>query len=242
MLKTFIVEDEPLARDELIYLLKRSKKVQVIGEADNLPQAWEDIVELEPELVFLDIGLAEHNGLELAQRLMELDRPPAVIFATAFDEYALQAFDLNALDYILKPFDERRIRQALDKLLMLKQESAISMSGSAVPLLKKLAVSLDDRIMMLDMDHIVVLASKEGKMSIHTTQGAFQSAEPLTRMEQRLDHSRFVRVHRNYIVNLSCIMEIQPWFNSTYLLLMSDDSRIPVSRNYVKTLRDLLGF
>lgn len=242
MLKTFIVEDEPLARDELIYLLKLSKKVQVIGEADNLPQAWEDIVELEPELVFLDIGLAEHNGLDLAQRLMELDRPPAVIFATAFDEYALLAFDLNALDYILKPFDERRIRQALDKLLMLKQESAISVPSSAAPLLKKLAVSLDDRIMMLDMDHIVVLASEDGKMSIRTTQGAFQSAEPLTRMEQRLDHSHFVRVHRNYIVNLSCIAEIQPWFNSTYLLLMSDDSRIPVSRNYVKTLRDLLGF
>ncbi len=242
MLTAFIVDDEPLARDELIYLLKRSKRVEVIGEAECMKQAHEQIVRLAPELVFLDIELAEHSGLELARKLLDLPQPPAVIFATAFAEYALQAFDLNAVDYILKPFDERRIRQALDKLIRLKKEPAIPVPTLPNTSLKKLAVSLEDRILMLDLEQIIALSSEDGKVIIATSQGRFVLNEPLAHMERRLDSPNFMRVHRNYIVNLSGIMEIQPWFNSTYLLVMSDDSRIPVSRSYVKQLREQLGF
>ncbi len=242
MLTAFIVDDEPLARDELVYLLKRSKMVEVIGEAEALEQAHEEIVRLQPELVFLDIELAEHSGLELARQLLDLPKPPAVIFATAFDEYALQAFDLNAIDYVLKPFDERRIRQALDKLVRLKREPAIPAPTLPRPQLKKLAVSIEDRILMLDLEQMIALSSEEGKVVISTAQGRFTLNEPLAHMERRLEDGRFMRVHRNYIVNLSGITEIQPWFNSTYLLVMSDDSRIPVSRSYVKQLREKLGF
>lgn len=107
MMKAFIVEDEPLARDELKYLLKRSRQVEVVGEAEGIEDAMRDISRLKPELVFLDIELADGNGLHLAKQLAELDPAPSLIFATAYDEFALQAFELYAFDYLLKPFNEK---------------------------------------------------------------------------------------------------------------------------------------
>ena len=106
MLKVYLVDDEPLARDELKYLLNRSKQVEILGESDDMEVAWQDISKLKPDLVFLDIELDEENGLNLAKQLETLEPAPAIVFATAYDEYALQAFESNAIDYILKPFDE----------------------------------------------------------------------------------------------------------------------------------------
>ncbi|MCU6339802.1 response regulator, partial [Enterobacter quasiroggenkampii] len=116
MLKVFIVDDEPLARDELCYLLRRTKRVDVVGEAESMEEALKRIGALRPDVVFLDIQLAEASGLEAAERLGALDEPPAIVFATAYDEYALRAFELNAADYILKPFDEQRIQLTVEKL------------------------------------------------------------------------------------------------------------------------------
>ncbi|MFH0068659.1 LytR/AlgR family response regulator transcription factor [Peribacillus sp. NPDC056705] len=248
MMKAFIVEDEPLARDELKYLLKRSRQVEVLGEAEGIEDAMREISRLKPELVFLDIELAEGNGLHLAKQLAELDPAPSLIFATAYDEFALQAFELYAFDYLLKPFNEKRIRQTLDKLMKQRQiengesRTAPPASRTAVEQTGKLAVSIDDRIVLIDRDHILFIGLVEGKTIIKTEEIEYKIGEPLIVLERKLDNRSFIRVHRGFIVNVTHISEIQPWFNSTYNLIMSDGSNIPVSRTYVKELRQLIGF
>ncbi|MDP1420555.1 LytTR family transcriptional regulator DNA-binding domain-containing protein [Peribacillus simplex] len=249
MMKAFIVEDEPLARDELKYLLKRSRQVEVVGEAEGIEDAMKDISRLKPELVFLDIELAEGNGLHLAKQLAELDPAPSLIFATAYDEFALQAFELYAFDYLLKPFNEKRIRQTLEKLMKQRQigedesrSAAPPASRTAVEQTGKLPVVIDDRIVLIDRDNILFIGHMDGKTIIKTEENEYKIGDPLIVLEKKLDKRSFLRVHRGFIVNVIHISEIQPWFNSTYNLIMSDGSNIPVSRTYVKELKQLIGF
>jgi two-component system response regulator LytT len=248
MMKAFIVEDEPLARDELKYLLKRSRQVDVVGEAEGIEDAMRDISHLKPDLVFLDIELAEGNGLQLAKQLAELDPAPSLIFATAYDEFALQAFELYAFDYLLKPYNENRIRQTLEKLMKQRKNredgprTAPPASRTAVEQTGKLAVEIDDRIVLIDRDTILFIGLIEGKTIIKTEENEYKIGDPLIVLERKLDNRSFLRVHRGFIVNVIHISEIQPWFNSTYNLIMSDGSNIPVSRTYVKELKQLIGF
>ncbi|MFJ5624533.1 LytR/AlgR family response regulator transcription factor [Peribacillus loiseleuriae] len=245
MLKAYIVDDEPLARDELKYLLIQSKQVKILGESDCLEDAVVDISKLKPDLVFLDIELAEDNGLQLAKHLLTLDPIPAIVFATAYDEYALQAFELNALDYLLKPFDENRIQKTLEKI---QQMQRIGEEENTIhPSLKKdhtgkMAVPVDERIILLTCDDILYLESFEGKSIIKMMEHTYKFSEALVVLEKKLNRGQFIRVHRSFIVNMDHIIEIEPWFNSTYHLIMKDRSKVPVSRTYVKELKQLLGF
>lgn len=247
MLRVYVVDDEPLARDEMKYLLHRSKQVEILGESDCLEDAIADISELRPDLVFLDIELAEENGLSLAKQLEALDLTPApaIVFATAYDEYALKAFELNAVDYILKPYDENRIEKTLEKIK--KMQKIGNQINPVNPALKndrngKIAVNLDERIILLTYADIVYLESSEGKCTIKTLEQEYKVNEALVALEKKLSKGPFLRVHRSFIVNLDHINEIQPWFNSTYNLIMKDRSEVPVSRTYVKELKHLLGF
>ncbi|EKN66666.1 response regulator LytR [Neobacillus bataviensis LMG 21833] len=245
MLKAYIVDDEPLARDELKYLLIRSEQVEILGDSDCIEDAITDIRVLKPDLVFLDIELAEDNGLSLAKQLESLEQTPAIVFATAYDEYALQAFELNAVDYILKPFDEERIQKTLGKIKNMQKlvnkhipiQSPLKQNGNG-----KIAVLVDERIILLTVADILYLESSEGKCNIVTTDQAYKVADALIVLEKKLPSAKFFRVHRSFIVNLDHIIEIEPWFNSTYNLLMTDGSKVPVSRTYVKELKKLLGF
>jgi two-component system response regulator LytT len=246
MLKAFIVDDEPLARDELKYLLLRSKQVEIVGESDCAEDTLEQIPSVRPDVVFLDIELAEDNGLELAQQLLTLNPTPAIVFATAYDEYALKSFEVNAVDYILKPFNEKRIQQTLEKVR--KMQRAPEENSQAVPSFKpatqfgKIAVLVDERIVLIDCQKIAYLGSCEGKCAIKTLEREYKVGDSLTMLEKKLSPHRFIRVHRGFIVNIDHISEIQPWFNSTYNLIMKEGSKIPVSRTYVKDLKNLLGF
>ncbi|MBP1995086.1 LytR/AlgR family response regulator transcription factor [Paenibacillus eucommiae] len=248
MLKAFIVDDEPLARDELTYFLRRSKQVEVIGEADCIQDAIEHIQALQPDVVFLDIELAEDSGLQLAEKLLAIEPAPAIVFATAYDEYALQAFNVNALDYILKPFDEVRIQQTIEKIERLQATSDKELSAAATPTRMptgqtgKIAISTEERILLIDIDKILFINSAEGKTLIKTLDNEYKIAETLVMIERKLQYTSFTRVHRSYLVNVQHIAEIQPWFNATYHLIMREGSKVPVSRNYVKELKQLLGF
>ncbi|MGG4033998.1 LytTR family transcriptional regulator DNA-binding domain-containing protein [Paenibacillus cisolokensis] len=247
MLRAFIVDDEPLARDELAYILRRTKRVDVIGEAESLEQAAEQIGQYKPDAVFLDIQLAEDSGLELAARLVRDDERPDIVFATAYDEHALKAFELNAADYILKPFDENRIRQTVEKLIRLRDARDAVSTRKAAPQLApertdKLAIMVDDRILLVPVSQILYIGSEEGKTVIATETGQkYTVAEPLVVFEQKLRNTPIVRVHRAYLANMDGIVEIQPWFHSTYNLMMKDGSKVPVSRTYTKELKQLIG-
>ncbi|MEH7076949.1 LytR/AlgR family response regulator transcription factor [Neobacillus drentensis] len=245
MLKAYILDDEPLARDELKYLLIRSAQVEIIGEGDCIEDAVADITELKPDLVFLDIELAEENGLSLARQLETLEDTPAIVFATAYDEYALEAFELDAVDYILKPFDEERILKTLEKIKKMKNIGNENIP--IAPTIKhnsngKIAVLADERIILLTVADILYLEASEGKCNIITINQAYKVADALVVLEKKLNKAKFLRVHRSFIVNLDHIVEIEPWFNSTYNLQMMDGSKVPVSRTYVKELKQLLGF
>mgnify|MGYP001175455027 CR=1 FL=1 len=247
MLKAYIVDDEPLARDELGYLLRRSRKAEVVGEAESLETALAQIQELQPDIVFLDIQLAEQNGMDLARRLAELNLGTEVVFATAYDEYALQAFELNAVDYILKPYDEQRILQTLEKAakrreLRHNRESGTSRTPSPGDKIEKLAIYAEDRILLIPVNRIITISSADGKTVITTGEREYQTTEPLASYEQKLRFTSILRVHRAFLVNLDHIVEIQPWFHSTYHLIMKDGTKVPVSRTYLKGLRDRLGF
>ena len=245
MLKVYILDDEPLARDELKYLLIRSEQVEIIGEGDCIEDAVTDITELKPDLVFLDIELAEENGLSLARQLETLEVTPAIVFATAYDEYALEAFELDAVDYILKPFDEERILKTLEKIKKMK-----NIGNENIPIAStikhnsngKIAVLAGERIILLTVADILYLEASEGKCNIITNNQAYKVADALVVLEKKLNKAKFLRVHRSFIVNLDHIVEIEPWFNSTYNLQMMDGSKVPVSRTYVKELKQLLGF
>lgn len=248
LLKALIVDDEPLARDELAYLLKRSKQIDIVGESDCLENALEQMENLDIDVVFLDIQLADESGLDMASFVNKLDHPPLIVFATAFDEYALQAFELNAVDYILKPFDEKRVLQTIEKL-----KKIIENKKPAVPFLnrqnnfttersEKLAITINEKIVIVNITDILYIGTNEGNTVIATEKTKYSVSDSLVTFERKLQHSSIIRVHRAYLVNVDAIVEIEPWFNSTYNLIMKDGEKVPVSRTYTKKLKQLLGF
>lgn len=248
MLQAFIVDDEPLARDELCYLLRRTKRVEIMGEAEKVDEALERIVALHPDVVFLDIQLAEASGLEVAERLGTLDEPPTIVFATAYDGYALRAFELHAVDYILKPFDERRVQMTVEKLG--KQGTRMVPAGNAhmeievrlAPVERITLTTVDERIFVLRVDRIIYIGWEEGKTVVATAEQRYQVGEPLSMLERKLHHPSIIRVHRAYLINVDYVVEIELGFYSTCQLKMQNGSIIPVSRTYMKQLKQMLGF
>ncbi|MGG1574534.1 LytR/AlgR family response regulator transcription factor [Fictibacillus sp. NRS-1165] len=248
MFKAFIVDDEPLARDELAYLLKRSKQVEIVGEGDSIENSLSQIHGLQIDVIFLDIQLADESGLDLAEKVMDLEPRPEIVFATAYDEYALKAFDLQAIDYIMKPFDETRVLQTVEKLEKVikgKDNGTSSSLDQGLSIGKrndKLAVTVDERIVLIPVHEIVYIGAIEGRTVIVTDQQRYQVNDPLITFERKLHQKSIIRVHRGYLVNLDKIVEIQPWFHSTYNLIMKDGEKIPVSRTFTKDLKEHFGF
>ena len=238
MLKAFIVDDEPLARDELIYLLKKSRKVDIVGEADHMEAVLNEFPETDADVIFLDIQLGDENGLDIAKQLNKMENKPNIVFATAYDEFALEAFELSAFDYILKPFDESRVNQTIEKLYKGNRRNNVT---ARIKGLEKVLVNLEDRIVLLQTDDILFITSLDGKTIITAKQGQYETAESLVSFERKLQNKNLIRVHRSYLVNIDRIKEIQPWFNSTYNLIMEDRTSVPVSRTYTKELKQRIG-
>ncbi|WP_459502815.1 LytR/AlgR family response regulator transcription factor [Bacillus sp. C1] len=244
MLKVLVVDDEMLARDELKYLLQRTKEVDVIDEADCVEDALEKLMGNKPDLVFLDIQLSDDNGFEIANILKKMKNPPAIVFATAYDQYALQAFEVDALDYILKPFDEERILQTLKKYKKRKQSETEKKQDVKVPdvtaEMHKLALSIEESIVLVNIEDIVYVGLVDGKVTVKTIMETYVTHDTLAILEKKLLQTNFMRVHRSFIANINHISEIQPWFNSTYNLIMKEGAKVPVSRTYAKDLKKLL--
>lgn len=248
MIRAYLVEDEIFAREDLNDLLCQSNKIEVVGEADEIQKAIWEIHQLEPEVVFLDIHLAKGNGIELAKQLRTLKKPPFVVFVTAFDEYAVKAFGLDAVDYILKPFDEKRIEQTIEKIVKwnkLKKEDDQSQSLKKIKPsinINKLAVVKDERIILVNIHNIMYIGTENRQVFVKTLNDKYVMDSVLYEIEQKLENFSFLRVHRGYIINLEYVNEIEQWFNGTYNIIFCDGSKVPVSRSYIKTVRKHLGF
>ncbi|KIL48662.1 LytR/AlgR family response regulator transcription factor [Jeotgalibacillus campisalis] len=237
-LRTIIIDDEPLSRQELVHLLKEHPEVAVIGEANSAEKGLGLILKEEPDAVFLDIEMTGMSGIDLAETLQKLKNPPLIIFATAYPNYAVKAFRLDAVDYLLKPFDDIQVAQTVKKLL-LKKQSAIPPATKAAH--GKLAVQGEDRIYYLEPETILYIYREGRDTFIVTEKEKLSSKTPLKEFEQKLNGYTFFRVHKGYLVNISKVEELVSWSTSVYQLKLKNSSdHIPVSRNYVKELRERL--
>lgn len=243
MLNVFIVDDEPLARDELRYLLEQTKLVKVMGESDYVDDLLKETVLGEVDCVFLDIELGTENGLELAKKILQSVHKPEIIFATAYDEYALQAFEVNAFDYILKPFELERVQHTIERLMLKRRATQAKtmeeLKLSQLDKLDKLTVYANDRILLIKIQEILYCTSEESKTIIITENGSYFASESLATLEKKLALKGFVRVHRAFIVNLEHIVELEPWSSSKYNLILHNRHSIPVSRLYMKDVRKI---
>jgi two-component system LytT family response regulator/two-component system response regulator LytT len=257
-ISAIVVDDEPLAREELNFLLKAHPDIQVVGEARNGAEALQLIKEHQPDLVFLDVAMPGPDGLEVVRRLLDKKsklKVPHVIFATAFDQHAVQAFELNAIDYLLKPIDKGRLGQSLQRVRKLVEASATAthtleellrtLQAQAHPVQQsKLLLRTGGRLLLVHDKDLVFAAIEEGRIRLATRdlegESNFRTIEEL---QTALDPGQFWRVHRSYLVNLNHIKEVIPWFKSTYQLRMGDrkHTEIPVSRAQTKRLRELLN-
>jgi len=236
VLRTFIVDDEAPARRELRFLLEQNAGVEVVGEAGNGTAALKGIQETRPQLVFLDIQMPGLTGLELAQFLDGLVERPLLVFATAFDQYALQAFEVDAIDYLCKPFTFERVGKAVAKAMrILAAPETAPLPREVQPtqdVCRKISLYRGEVIVPTAPERIVFAHAEEGEVVVYTVDGRYHTRSTLSELEGKLAAAGFVRSHRSFLVNINHIREVIPWFNGSYKLLMDDakGTKIPVSR------------
>jgi two-component system response regulator LytT len=247
-LRAVLVDDEPLARDELGYLLGQVGGVEVIGQAGHGVEALATIARLEPDLVFLDVQMPGLTGFEVARRM--LDGPPTahIIFVTAYDQHAIEAFEVNAVDYLLKPVDPPRLEQAVERARRRvpshdQLERLAQLVSERQERRKQLAVKVGERFLLVRAEEIIYASLAEDSINIVTGHLAGTSNyRTLDELQARLDPKVFWRVHRSHLVNINQIKEIVPWFSRNYILRMKDPkaTEIPVSRSQTRRLREYL--
>jgi two-component system, LytTR family, response regulator len=260
-LSAVIVDDEQLSRDELAYLLKSVGDVDVVAQGANGLDAVALIKEHSPDLAFLDVQMPGLDGFGVIKRLIDKKIPlPQVVFATAFDQYAVKAFEVNAVDYLLKPFDKKRVSQAVQKaklrvasksngsdkistlIDMLEARQAELASKSAQT--SKVLIKAAGRLFLVDQKEICFASIEDGVISVVTpTMEGQSNCRTLEELLDSLDQNLFWRAHRSYLVNINRIKEVVPWFKSSYQLRMGDKNgtEVPVSRAQTRRLRELFG-
>ena len=256
-LSAVIVDDEQLARDELAFLLKDDEEVNVVAQGKNGLEAVNLIKEHNPDLVFLDVHMPGLDGFGVIKKLLDKKVPlPKIVFATAFDQYAVKAFEVNAVDYLLKPFDKNRVAQSIQKarakheagaLPADKIDALVKMLESQKQPSTKVLLKALGRMFLVDQKDICYAWIEDGVITVVTSGPAGIEGESncrtLEELLETLDPNLFWRAHRSYLVNINRIREVVPWFKSSYQLRMDDkkQSEIPVSRAQTKRLRELFG-
>jgi len=245
-MRTLIVDDESPARERLKRLLADVEEVELIGEAESGVQAVEMIEREKPDLVFLDIQMPGLDGFEVIEALAD---PPPVIFVTAYDEYAIRAFEVNALDYLLKPFSRERLEKAIrraQEALVEEQDFATRLGPLLESLaaqgryLTRLAVRDRDRIRVLGVDEVDWIGVEGERVLVHAGDKAYPIRRTLAELEARLDPARFFRAHRSAIVNLDRVKEVIPWFKGSHKLRLTTGAEVELSRARARALRRIL--
>jgi len=241
MLKIVIVDDEPFIRDELKYFLEKSGDVEVVGETGYGDEVLRLVEDKEPDAIFLDIELQYTNGITIARQLSDLDKPPAIVLATAYDKYAVLGFEMDVIDYILKPFSGQRIDKALERIRSRCQHE--NKEGlTPVNKLGKLCVSKKDKLYLKSLDEIVFFEAKNKIVRVVCQNEEYSCQYTLKDLEALLDQTTFARIHKSFIVNLSQIEEMIPWFNYTIKLKMNGrEDEVLVNRSYMKNFKSLLN-
>lgn len=243
-MRALIIDDERLARKELITLLNQLETVEVVGEAVNVDDAKEKIDQLNPDVIFLDIQMPEKTGFDL---LEELENVPYVIFTTAYDEYALKAFDVNALDYLLKPIEPKRLEEAVNKLMakiegIQKGEFTANHIGQKKLTLKdQVFVKDGDRCWFVKLSNVRLFESDGNYIKVYFDHFKPMIHKSLNALDERLDEKSFFRASRKHIINLGWVEGIEPWFNGGLVVTLRGGDRIEVSRRQAARFKEMMS-
>jgi two-component system response regulator LytT len=234
-LKALVCDDEAPARSELRFLLEEAGEVEVVGEAKSAVEALQLIKAVPYDVVFLDIDMPGLNGVQLAEVLTTLDRQPAVVFVTAHSEHAVKAFEVAAVDYLVKPVEVERLRQAIDRVKPAERSEPTA--------LERIPVEKAGKKLLLNVDDVFYIMAKDDYSYLHTDRERYLSTIPLVQLEKRLGPNGFFRVHRRFLANLSKVREVVPMYGGTLLLTLTDSegTQVPVSRRRVSSVKKALG-
>lgn len=244
-LRALIVDDEELARERVRTLLLPHADVEISGECSNGFEAIRAIEEHDPDLLFLDVQMPQLDGFGVLEAVRDRPHLPAVVFITAYDVYALKAFEVHAVDYLLKPFDRERFNAALDRL---RRDRARPEAGRALHAvlddarkrLKRFVIRLPDRIYFIPIDDVDWMEAAGNYVRLHVGAESHLLRDTMTHLDESLDDERFLRVHRSTIVNVSRIRELQPTFGGDHVILLHSGARLQLSRRYRSALERLL--
>ncbi|HEX8736745.1 MAG TPA: LytTR family DNA-binding domain-containing protein [Pyrinomonadaceae bacterium] len=252
LIKVLVVDDEPLARILIIELLKDFPEFQVAGECSNGTEALEAVRENLPDLVFLDVQMPEMDGLTLLEKIQK-EHLPAIIFVTAYDQFAIRAFDFHAVDYLLKPFSKERFEKALLRVKeRLSNHSTIDLArrqissllenyqNKSAPL-KRLFIKDKGKIILLEPETIDWIEADDKYVHLHTAGKSYLLRQTLNVLEAELDPQAFARIHRSTIVNLARVRELNPLFNGEYVLILANGTKLTLSRNYKNRFFEQFG-
>jgi two-component system LytT family response regulator len=250
-IRALIVDDEPLARERMRSLLSEEPDVEVVGEAADGIKAVLAIEEQKPDVVFLDVEIPNMDGFHILQSVGS-DRIPAIVFVTAHDQYALRAFDVRAVDYVLKPFGRERLQKALERAkAQISREKSSDLSGQLVALieemrpaqryLKRIMVKSAGRMFFLRVSEMDWIEAAGNYVRLHVGADSHLLRETMNGIEGTLDPEKFLRIHRSTIVNIERIKELQPWFHGDYVVILRDDRQLMMSASYREKLDELRG-
>ncbi|TCK92618.1 LytTR family two component transcriptional regulator [Natranaerovirga hydrolytica] len=248
MFNCIIVDDEMPAREELKFLLKDYKDIRIIGEAEYGIEAIELCKSLKPNMIFLDIQMPKMNGIEVAEKLGIGEWLPIVIFTTAYDDFAIKAFETHAVDYLLKPISKDRLNLAIQKSRKIlktinhNQTNGSNKSLENIKSIKKVCLYKNGSLVPIAFDEIIYAVVENGQTQIMTEKDCFDYHNPLNHLEDKLVEGIFFRCHRSYLINLNYVEKIEAWFNGTYMVqLKGCKEKIPVSRNKVKEFKKIMA-
>lgn len=252
-IKTLIIDDEELARDRLRSLLSREPRIEILGEAGDGQSALTAIEKLKPDLIFLDVQMPELNGFEVLQAIDEPSRPN-VVFVTAHDKFALKAFDVHAVDYLLKPFDRDRFQVALQRAIAKidSQKSGqprpadtalnavVNEAAKSAPV-ERLLVKTEGRVLLFKVDDIDYIEAADNYVSLRVGKESHMMRETMNSLESRLPPEKFMRISRSAIVNVERIQELQPMFHGEYIVILKTGAKLTLSRSYRDKIDHLFG-
>lgn len=245
MSKMIIIDDEPLARSIVKEYLQKHPQLELVQECNDGLEGLKAIQEHQPDLIFLDIQMPKINGFEMLELI---DNPPSVIFTTAFDEYAIKAFEAHAIDYLLKPFDQNRFDKAVQKWQSQKNISSerntqelLETASQSPAQSQRIVVKNGSKIKIIPVQDVFYLEAADDYVKIHTKEGYFLKNKTMNHFEQVLDVQHFVRSHRSYIINIQQITRIDPYEKDNHVAILRSGAKVPVSRNGYVKLRQVLG-
>src|ERR1700742_2338884 len=250
-IRVLIIDDEPLARERLRDMLAADSRIDIIGECVNGEQAIESIQQLSPDLVFLDVEMPGKDGFAVLESL-DPERLPVIIFVTAYDQYAVRAFEFQAIDYMLKPFDQERFDKALSRAVAnIQNDKSENLTARILQTLEemktrpvhleRLVIKMNGHVFFVKTDDIDWLEAEGNYVRLHAGKESYLLRDTITALESQLDPRKFVRVHRSAIVNIDRIQELQPWFHGEYRIILREGVQLTLSRSYRERLHEAIG-